>query len=410
MSVSLSWSDLEFDHPLGEGQAGVVHLAKLRNPYRELSAGTRVAVKEYKRWVLEERGQLERIIRELEIGRSVTHENLVRTLSVILTSDNRIALVMRYYPGETLEQVLVRARERSHPIDLDYAFKILRGLAGAVEALHLAEAIHRDIKPANVMVLDGNPVLMDLGVVSSKDFPEQTETSAFLGTIRYADPNYLFGERPTKAGDIYSLGAIAYELFLGRRFIGEVDQWARIVLQKEKEFSIDPSELERLHGLATAEYLYHLIQKTLGGVGERFSIREFVHAISRPFWKFPFYIEDGRVQEGEPTTTLPEELAGSKLVTSLGEAAEYLKRRVPRESLEYLRNLIANSYWDSDVDGVSIAEACYKDPVKSLIDAGALINCGGVSGLPAGCDVPEWVQKLYRYGYLESEGSTVGGG
>ena len=65
MASSLVWNDLELIERLGEGQAGAVWKARLRRAFRGHAAGDLVAVKRYKRWVLEQPGQLERIYREL---------------------------------------------------------------------------------------------------------------------------------------------------------------------------------------------------------------------------------------------------------------------------------------------------------------------------------------------------------
>jgi serine/threonine protein kinase len=67
MERAIRWSDLELIKSLGEGHAGIVYLAKLKQPFKGLPSGSFVAIKCYKNWTLEEPGQLERIIRELEV-------------------------------------------------------------------------------------------------------------------------------------------------------------------------------------------------------------------------------------------------------------------------------------------------------------------------------------------------------
>lgn len=209
-TMALRWNDFEIVKSLGEGQAGVVQLCRLRRSFLEYNAGDYLAIKRYKRWVLEQPGQLERIIRELETGRRIQHPNLVHSLAALVDDEGKPALVMRYYEGETLQQYLEKLRSSKEYMSFEKAMLIIGELASALDSLHSAGILHRDIKPANVILSGNSPILMDLGVVKSSDFPEQTTSGTFLGTIRYSAPEYLFGQSETPLLDIYSLGAIAY--------------------------------------------------------------------------------------------------------------------------------------------------------------------------------------------------------
>ena len=232
MARSIQWHDLELIKKLGEGQAGAVWLAKLMKSFQDLPSDSFVAIKIYKSWVLEEGGQFERIIRELEIGRSVAHPKLIKTYSLIRDDKGNPALVMAYYSGETVDQYLQRLRNEKQYPDTETAFRIIGGLASVLNTLHSSGIIHRDVKPSNIILDNSDPILMDLGVIRSHDFPEQTTTGAFLGTIRYAAPEYLFGDAYDSGVDVYSLGAITYELFVGKMFLSEEKQWARLIVEK----------------------------------------------------------------------------------------------------------------------------------------------------------------------------------
>lgn len=104
--------------------------------------------------------------------------------------------------GETLEGHLDKVWKRENHVNIDTTFKIIGDLASAVNVIHQAGAIHLDIKPANIILCDDRPILMNFGVLSSKDFPEQTTRGEFVGTIRYAAPEYLFGEGYDSSIDI----------------------------------------------------------------------------------------------------------------------------------------------------------------------------------------------------------------
>jgi eukaryotic-like serine/threonine-protein kinase len=183
-------------------------------------------VKRYKRWVLQESGQYERISRELAASVKIRHPHIVHNICLISDPDGLPALVMRYYDGKTLESVLVEGRSKNTHMPIEDAFRVLGQLIDAVTALHKPPIYHRDIKPANILIENGSgsPILMDLGVVSNFFLPEQTETTDFLGTIRYAHPDYLTGGGFTASLDWYSLGLVAYELFCGTRFLASEEQ------------------------------------------------------------------------------------------------------------------------------------------------------------------------------------------
>ena len=87
------------------------------------------------------------------------------------------------------------------------------------------------------MLTPQGPILMDLGVVAAEHSAELTTTGAFLGTIRYGSPEYLFGDIYDSKADIYSLGAILYELVTGNEFIAEERNWARMIARKSREGS-----------------------------------------------------------------------------------------------------------------------------------------------------------------------------
>jgi serine/threonine protein kinase len=144
MTSTLKWADMNLVRELGQGQAGSVWLANLKRPFRYLNEGDHVAVKIYRRWVFEQPGQYDRIIREIQTGSSIEHPNLVQTFSLIAGPEDLPVLVMRYYAGQTLEDYLKTHRDdRTWPL-LDDAFQIIGGLASALAALHDRDIVHRD--------------------------------------------------------------------------------------------------------------------------------------------------------------------------------------------------------------------------------------------------------------------------
>lgn len=366
----LSWSDFDLTTRLGEGQAGVVWGAVMRRSVGDLTEGSRIAVKRYKPWVLERPGQFDRIMRELNVGRTVAHPALVRTHGVVLDDDGRPVLVMPWYEGESLERTLMRARQAREPVDAAQAMKWVGHLAGALAALHNAGAIHRDVKPANVLVTPDGLILMDLGVVFSTDFPEQTDTGTFLGTIRYGAPEYLFGEFHDQRSDVYSLAAIAYELFFNAQFLGEHQHWARVILNKNEEVEWTRDQLTDLarrstHNLADLadQILHHGLAAAVLRDLDLYSLET---AIGGRVWEGSFVSSDGRIAAGPrvfPT------YSGLPLPATADQVPGVLDRLLTIQAQRELHSLLEVYFWDGDF---------FEKPasIRQLVDAGVIHPVG----------------------------------
>jgi len=189
MKRALAWADLELLETLGEGHSGTVRKARLRRTVPDFPAGSVVAVKTYKRWVVEEPGFMERFLREVSVARSVAHSNVLQVHGAVTDDEGKPALVMEFFPGVALEHELARRRMSDEPYTFDEAVRILRQIASGLSALHKVGAVHRDVKPANILVHDDRVVLADFGVVQSASFPEQTSTGVFLGRSVTPRPN-----------------------------------------------------------------------------------------------------------------------------------------------------------------------------------------------------------------------------
>lgn len=295
--AALSWQDLELGNAIGAGQSAVVIQARLRRPILGLPEGSVVAVKRYKQWVLEQPGQLERIFREFDTGRTVRHESLVLILGVVMDDGGRPALVMRYYDGPTLEDVLGKSRSDESPLPIGDGLQILRGLASAIDALHQNSVIHRDIKPANVIVTSAGPVLADIGVIRSDNWPEHTTAGMFLGTIRYAAPEYLFGEAYDHRVDLFSFGAIAYEVLVGRQFFERQQNWARLIAAKVTTYPMVTRSKRLGRSVSKARsFVEALLEHTCCPADRRdLNLASFVHAVDHEWWNIDVLVENGHI-------------------------------------------------------------------------------------------------------------------
>lgn len=376
MTRPLSWDDLELLQRLGEGRAGTVWQAKLNTPALGLPSGTILAVKRYKPSVLEQPGEVERLVRELEIGRRLDHPNLVRTLTLVRSPDGGLNLVMQYYEGQTLEQYLANLRKPTVTKlpDLWWALTVVGKLAQVIALLHRQGVLHRDIKPSNIILTRSGPVLMDLGVVSSTAFPEQTESEQFLGTIRYGAPEYVLDGDQSPLADVYSLGAVAYELLTGRRFLHEDKRWARLVVRKQKQTSPTTPEdwkiveiyalrtqddyprpptsvAEKIQVRRSVEFARLLCETAVeySPVFRQLDLDNLAHTVERRLWDSPFSFIRGVFKEGHGEVEFPEfcdEHPG--VATPIEDVSKQLRSRLTIKEHSLLETIVGNWLWYND--------------------------------------------------------------
>ena len=153
-----------------------------------------------------------RFRREMRVAAGLSHPNIV-TLFDAIEDDGAVLLVMEYVDGPSLAE-----RLRDGPLAPATAMAILRPLAAAVDHLHEQGVIHRDVKPANVLLDRADRVkLADLGIASAGQATGITRTGSMLGTPAYMAPELFDGDSATAAADVFSVAAIAFEMFSGRR-------------------------------------------------------------------------------------------------------------------------------------------------------------------------------------------------
>jgi Tol biopolymer transport system component len=169
-----------------------------------------------------------RFIQEARAASALNHPNIV-TIYDINTDDGVDFIVMEYVSGKTLDQVIPRKGLRLNEA-LKYAIQIADALAKA----HGAGIVHRDLKPANFMVTEeGSVKVLDFGLAklveptdndkgaetmtTKQDGPTSTEEGTILGTVAYMSPEQAEGKRVDARSDIFSFGAVLYEMVTGQR-------------------------------------------------------------------------------------------------------------------------------------------------------------------------------------------------
>ncbi|WP_309890269.1 protein kinase domain-containing protein [Archangium sp.] len=145
---------------------------------------------------------------EFEILASLRHPNIISVLDHGIDGQQRPYLVLEFLEGA---QTLTEAGwEQPRAVQVALLLQMLQALV----YLHRRGIIHRDLKPANVLVVDGHVKLLDFGLAISL---EQRVRALRSGTRGYLAPEVLRGEPPSELSDLYSVGVMAYELFVGRR-------------------------------------------------------------------------------------------------------------------------------------------------------------------------------------------------
>jgi serine/threonine-protein kinase len=195
------------ERELGQGGMATVYLAE------DLKHQRKVAIKVLRRELAAVLGA-DRFVQEIRTTANLQHPNILPLFDSGEAS-GFLYYVMPYVAGETLREKLNREKQLSIP----EAVRITTEVAEALDYAHRHEVIHRDIKPENILLHDGRPMVADFGIalaVSAAAGGRMTETGLSLGTPHYMSPEQATAEKDiTRRSDIYSLGAVLYEMLSG---------------------------------------------------------------------------------------------------------------------------------------------------------------------------------------------------
>ena len=200
---------------IGKGGMGIVYRGS--DPY----IGRTVAIKTVRLDILsQESGRdeaLKRFLREAQAAGNLSHPNIV-TIYDVGEHEGLIYIAMEYIDGSSLESLLRQGRE----FTLEEIGRLFGQIASALDYAHGQGIIHRDIKPANILVgRDLKVAIVDFGIARTSA-STMTQTGMLMGTPRYMSPEQIAGKQVDSRSDIFSLGAILYELLTRRNpFEGE---------------------------------------------------------------------------------------------------------------------------------------------------------------------------------------------
>ena len=208
---------------LGAGGMGDVYLAE------DTRLDRKVALKCPSESWLASADARARLHREARAAARLNHPNIAAIYDVF-DIDARPYIVIEYVEGEALSTIAARG-----PLPVDQAVRIVRQLAEALEAAHSNGVIHRDLKPANVMITpSGVAKVLDFGLARTAESrsaasQQLTEAGQILGTPDYMAPEQFVGRTADERSDLYSLGAVLYELVTGRRPFEAGDPVGRVM-------------------------------------------------------------------------------------------------------------------------------------------------------------------------------------
>ena len=211
-----------------------------------------------------------RFLREAQSAGRLSHPHIVTIYDVGETEDVAY-IAMEYLDGPTLREIMDRG-----PMPLDLALDTARQMAEALAFAHRHGVIHRDVKPANVVVTGqrGMVKLTDFGIAHLAS-SERTQSGLMLGSPRYMSPEQAMGREIDGRSDIFSLGALLYEMLSGE-YAFDGDSLPSILYHVVNE---NPPALSRQRAAVTPE-LERLVARMLAkNPADRPDAREVVEAL-----------------------------------------------------------------------------------------------------------------------------------
>ncbi|MCI0414606.1 protein kinase [bacterium] len=202
----------QIESVLGRGGMGEVYKA------HDSALGRFVALKVMRGPALDDMNARERFIREAQSAGGLRHPNIV-TVYDLGEFEDRMYIAMEFIHGEDLEHLI----KKKAALTLDDKFNILIQVCEGISYAHKNQIVHRDLKPSNIRIDEqGIAKIMDFGIAKLES-SNMTASGTVMGTPYYMSPEQVRGMRVDQRSDVFSLGAILYELFAYKKaFEGEL--------------------------------------------------------------------------------------------------------------------------------------------------------------------------------------------
>ena len=222
---------------LGRGGMATVYLAEQESMQRE------IALKVMSTTLLGDERFSERFLREARIAARLRHPNVVQVHDVGASGEQHY-MAMEFLPGGPV------IKPQAPPRPPDFALRVIRQIASALDYAGQQGIVHRDIKPDNILLReDGNAVLTDFGIARAADTSRMTGTGLIIGTPNYMSPEQARGHALDGRSDLYSLGIVLYEMLTGHVPYQATDSIAVGVMHLTAEIPRLPSQYEGIQPL-----------------------------------------------------------------------------------------------------------------------------------------------------------------
>ena len=193
---------------IGKGAFGVVVLVE------DMMVNDEIILKFLNATMSSDENIIQRFIHELRYARKITHENIIRIYDFI-TFGKSYAISMEYFDSHSLAYEI---KTNKHP-DQQRMLRIFHEICKGVGFAHARNVVHRDLKPANILINDNDEVkIVDFGLAAAASSADSriTRTGILVGTPTYMAPEQVRARAIDQRTDIYSLGILLYEIFVGR--------------------------------------------------------------------------------------------------------------------------------------------------------------------------------------------------
>jgi len=218
---------------LGEGGKGVVYEA------RDTVLNRIVAIKILKSAVQGEEAYA-RFMREAQVTAKLNHPNIV-SIHDIGREDEKQFFVIEFVDGMSVRSLMETYPEGK--CDIQTVLRVGVDVCSALQYAHTQGVLHRDIKPENILITEeGTAKLMDFGLAKMLSQPRITQEGIIVGTVAYVAPEIALGKDADARSDLYSFGAVLYEMVTGRTpFLGEDS--VKVIFSHIHDYPVSPSRV-----------------------------------------------------------------------------------------------------------------------------------------------------------------------